>query len=89
MGYRAGRSVAFYPRLDLSPARAGSAALGEIVIKRAGYYVNGRHYYGLDKRAQALAKAHFLESEYGRKIQVEKVDYDSDSYVIQPREVAA
>jgi hypothetical protein len=58
-------------------------------VKRPGYYVNGKHYYGLDKRAQALAKAKFLESEYGRSVQVEKIDYDADSYVIQPRTVAA
>lgn len=45
-------------------------------MKRPGYYVNGKHYFGLDKRSQALAKQQFLEKEYGRNVQVEKVDYD-------------
>ena len=47
-------------------------------IKRPGYYVNGRHYYGLDKRSQAIAKQKWLESEYGREIELEKVDYTEE-----------
>lgn len=45
-------------------------------MKRPGYYVNGKHYFGLDKRSQALAKQQFLEKEYGRNVNLEKVDYD-------------
>lgn len=44
--------------------------------QRPGYYVNGRHYFGLDRRAQALAKAKFLAVEYGREVDVERVDYE-------------
>lgn len=38
-------------------------------MDRHGYYVHGRR-YGLDKRAQALARAEFLASEHARDIYV-------------------
>ena len=43
-------------------------------MDRHGYYVNGRR-YSLDKRAQALARAEFLASEYQRDIRVYQRDH--------------
>lgn len=39
---------------------------------RPGFYVNGRR-YGFDQRSQAIARAEFLASEFGRDVTVETI----------------
>ena len=43
-------------------------------MNRAGYYVNGRR-YPFDRRAQALARAAFLASEFGRDVTIHVIDH--------------
>lgn len=43
-------------------------------MKRPGFYVAGR-FYDLSKRAQALAQATFRATEYGRDVEVIRVDH--------------
>ncbi len=41
-------------------------------MARPGFYVNGRR-YGFDRRSQAVARAEFLASEYGRDVTVDTI----------------
>ncbi len=53
---------------------------------RHGYYVNGRR-YSLEQHSQAIARANFLADEYGRDVQVTRVEHDGSRrgiYVARP-----
>jgi hypothetical protein len=47
---------------------------------RAGYFVNGRR-FSADCRAQAIARASFLATEYGRNIAVVYKAYDGNERI--------
>jgi hypothetical protein len=49
-------------------------------MNRPGYYVNGRR-YPFDRRAQALARAEFLASEYGRDVTMHVTDHTGSESV--------
>lgn len=49
-------------------------------MMRHGYHVNGRR-FSLEQRSQAIARATFLASEYGREVPVLQVEHDGSSRV--------
>lgn len=47
-------------------------------MKRPGYYVEGKHYG--DRFHQARARAAHLSSEYGRPVDLLRVEHESESF---------
>lgn len=50
-------------------------------MNRSGFYVDGRR-FSLDHKAQAIARAEYLASTYGRSVSVVLVNHDFERGVI-------
>lgn len=50
-------------------------------MNRSGFYVDGRR-FSFDHKAQALARAEFLASTYGRSVSVILVNHDFERTVV-------
>lgn len=57
-------------------------------MHRHGYYVNGRQ-FGLEQRAQAIARSEFLASEQGRDITVHARDHAGRESVLHVAKVSS